>query len=126
MGQCLTSSIGAEFGAWYPRFDAVKALESWKRFTADMRQLFSERLRKMPATVLWRTYTPSHFGDALQDACILRHEECLAILYRSVLNWCAAEAVWGTRRLFRVNIHTCTASLLPMIWSLNLRRPSAD
>ncbi len=55
-----------EFGAWYPSFDTATAIKSWTTFTTDMKQLFSERLRDLPATVLWRSYSPTHFGEALQ------------------------------------------------------------
>ncbi|CAL5226961.1 g9846 [Coccomyxa viridis] len=63
----LTSQdvIIAEFGAWYPSFDTATAIKSWTTFTTDMKQLFSERLRDLPATVLWRSYSPTHFGGEL-------------------------------------------------------------
>ena len=57
--------FAAEFGAWYPRFSPVTAVRTWRNFVTDMKELFSERLRKSPASVLWRAYSPSHFGGDL-------------------------------------------------------------
>lgn len=65
--QCLIhmSCCAAEFGAWYPRFSPVTAVRTWRNFVTDMKELFSERLRNSPASVLWRAYSPSHFGGEL-------------------------------------------------------------
>ncbi len=56
--------MGAEFGAWYPRFSASEMHAPWARYKKDVLELLDMRLRAYSANVLWRGYGPTHFGGA--------------------------------------------------------------
>eukprot|EP00884_Botryococcus_braunii_P007792 jgi/Botrbrau1/17013/Bobra.49_2s0071.1 len=47
------------FGAWYPR---LLPLNPWPTFMSSMQEFVMSRLRHLNATVIWKEYTPTHFG----------------------------------------------------------------